>query len=229
MVSGRFFVLAGVDGAVLVAGRDALPRLVHGLAGPSTWVDRVGADHAAATFAAAALWCVAVWVAIGLLSAVAGALPGAAGRSADRLARLVLPITIYRLVAGAAGLGVLLAPAAAGATPPTPSSSAPAPSWPSDAPLPAPSWPTTAPPHHQATHDAPARARRSAPHPVVVQSGDTLWSIAADHLPRDARPAQIARAWPRWYGANRAVIGDDPDLIHPGQVLHVPTPEEHRT
>ena len=62
---------------------------------------------------------------------------------------------------------------------------------------------------------------------VAVRRGDTLWSIAARHLDPDARADDIARAWPLWWQANRAVIGADPDLILPGQVLHPPsgTPE----
>lgn len=56
---------------------------------------------------------------------------------------------------------------------------------------------------------------------VTVQPGDSLWSIASAHLgrPTDAR---VSAEWPRWYEANRAVIGEDPDLLHPGQVLLAP-------
>ena len=62
---------------------------------------------------------------------------------------------------------------------------------------------------------------------VAVRAGDTLWSIAARQLGPDARADEVARAWPVWWRANRGVIGEDPDLILPGQVLHVPsrTPE----
>lgn len=57
---------------------------------------------------------------------------------------------------------------------------------------------------------------------VVVRPGDTLWDIARRHLPAGATDAQVARAWPRWYAANRAVIGPDPDVIQPGQRLRAP-------
>jgi hypothetical protein len=50
-----------------------------------------------------------------------------------------------------------------------------------------------------------------------------LWNIAARHLGPHASAAEIARAWPRWYAANRAVIGIDPGVILPGQVLYAPT------
>lgn len=57
---------------------------------------------------------------------------------------------------------------------------------------------------------------------VVVHRGDSLWSIAAAHLPPDAGAAQIDAAWRDWYRANRDVIGPDPSLILPGQQLRTP-------
>jgi hypothetical protein len=57
---------------------------------------------------------------------------------------------------------------------------------------------------------------------VVVAPGDTLWDIAARHLPVGASAADIATAWPAWYAANAATIGPDPGLILPGQVLVTP-------
>ncbi len=68
---------------------------------------------------------------------------------------------------------------------------------------------------------------------VIVAAGDSLWAIAARRLP-GASDAAIAAAWPRWHDANRTVIGDDPDLIRPGQCLVVPaeylsaTPDEEQ-
>lgn len=57
---------------------------------------------------------------------------------------------------------------------------------------------------------------------VIVRPGDSLWSIAAAHLPDDATPARIDAAWRAWYRANRDVIGPNPNLVIPGQVLHAP-------
>ncbi len=57
---------------------------------------------------------------------------------------------------------------------------------------------------------------------VVVRRGDTLWAIAARHLGPQATAAEIAEEWPRWYAANRKVIGSDPDLILPGTILLPP-------
>lgn len=56
----------------------------------------------------------------------------------------------------------------------------------------------------------------------VVVRGDTLWDIAAANLPDGASNADIARETQRWYQANRHVIGDNPDLILPGQILQAP-------
>ena len=54
---------------------------------------------------------------------------------------------------------------------------------------------------------------------MTVQPGDSLWLIAARRLGAHADPTQIEATWREWYAANRALIGADPDLIHPGQVL----------
>ena len=71
---------------------------------------------------------------------------------------------------------------------------------------------------------APTPRPTTAAHDAVtVHRGDSLWAVAARHLGPGASDAQIAREWPRWYAANRHVIGDDPDRLVPGQQLHPPT------
>jgi nucleoid-associated protein YgaU len=57
---------------------------------------------------------------------------------------------------------------------------------------------------------------------VVVHRGDSLWDIAARHLGSSPDAAEVAAEWPRWYAANRHVIGADPDLLRPGQRLAPP-------
>jgi nucleoid-associated protein YgaU len=57
---------------------------------------------------------------------------------------------------------------------------------------------------------------------VVVAPGDCLWDIAARMLGSGASNADIAVEWPRWYAANREVVGGDPDLLMPGMVLRPP-------
>ena len=57
---------------------------------------------------------------------------------------------------------------------------------------------------------------------VVVAAGDSLWTIAGTHLGPLATDLDIAMHWPKWYEANRSVIGADPGLLQPGQVLYPP-------
>lgn len=62
--------------------------------------------------------------------------------------------------------------------------------------------------------------------PYIVQRGDCLWRIARDTLAArggtEPSSLEIARFWPSIYAANRTLIGDDPDLIFPGQSLQIP-------
>lgn len=68
----------------------------------------------------------------------------------------------------------------------------------------------------------PAASPQSAS-TVVVRPGETLWSITDDLLgPAPDHPSEIATSWPLLHEANRDVIGTDPDLLEPGQVLTVP-------
>lgn len=57
---------------------------------------------------------------------------------------------------------------------------------------------------------------------VTVRAGDSLWSLSAAQLGLFASDVDIAAAWPRLYQANRQIIGEDPDLLLPGQVLRLP-------
>ncbi|SEE99144.1 LysM peptidoglycan-binding domain-containing protein [Ruania alba] len=81
-------------------------------------------------------------------------------------------------------------------------------------------------PHRQSPADDEPDPPRDQDSPYEVLPGDSLWSIAAAHLPDDASDIQIAETWPRWYAANADAIGTDPHLIQPGTQLHAPTPEE---
>ncbi|MES9522705.1 transglycosylase family protein [Streptomyces capoamus] len=58
-------------------------------------------------------------------------------------------------------------------------------------------------------HPAAGSGRTAAHGDYTVREGDTLSIIAARH----------GTSWQRIYTANKAVIGDDPDLIVPGQRL----------
>lgn len=57
---------------------------------------------------------------------------------------------------------------------------------------------------------------------AVVRAGDSLWNLAAEQLGPLATDADIAAHWPRWYERNRHVIGENPNLIVPGQIFDVP-------
>lgn len=96
----------------------------------------------------------------------------------------------------------------------------------SDAP-PSIGWTPTRPPVRQAPAAllAPSLRLDRAAHDeerVVVVRGDTLWSLASEALGRGATDAEVAEAVTRWHDVNRDVIGNDPDLILPGQQLRVP-------
>lgn len=61
-----------------------------------------------------------------------------------------------------------------------------------------------------------------SPAEITVLAGDTLWDIAARDLGRDASDVDVALHWPRWYQANKADIGENPDVLLPGQILKPP-------
>lgn len=124
-----------------------------------------------------------------------------------------------------------VAPADGTATPrpaapasPTAPPAAPAPSGTGAEPAPllvgASSAPATPP---SAPEPAPSLAAPTAgAGTVVVRPGDTLWDLAAARLGGSPTNAAVQDAWPQWYAANRDVIGVDPDVLRPGQVLVVP-------
>jgi nucleoid-associated protein YgaU len=72
----------------------------------------------------------------------------------------------------------------------------------------------------------PVRTALHGPDPeagsVTVMAGDSLWSIAARHLGPSATGVDIAMEWPRWFESNRVIIGGNPNVLLPGQVLHPP-------
>lgn len=66
-----------------------------------------------------------------------------------------------------------------------------------------------------------AQAGPAARGVVVVDPGDSLWRIVAARHP-DADDATVAALVAAAYRSNQAVIGDDPDLLRPGQQLRLP-------
>ena len=197
-----------------------------------------------------------LWLGLGMTLSALSALPGALGLVCRRLAGRVAPAVVRKVVAfilgttlaaalipgtAVAGIGhealreavvttaqqakhagsglVIAAPDASfrfvsGRPPVTDVTvvmdAAPPPSW---------SPPRTA---------SPLRTASTAGR-IVVLRGDTLWSIAARHLGPAARAADIDAEWRRWLAANREVIGDDPNLILPGQLLRPPPSPQARS
>jgi nucleoid-associated protein YgaU len=140
---------------------------------------------------------------------------GCAGRAASRIVRRVAPagvrcrLALLLGVCATAAVGTTAPPAWAGPGTPRPhgrpAAGAAVDPWP--AAVPAGLWP--------GGWGVPA----AGPPVVRVRPGETLWSIAAAHLPAPVSDARIAAAWPQWYAANRPSLGPDPNLLMPGTVL----------
>ncbi|MCH6469645.1 LysM peptidoglycan-binding domain-containing protein [Sinomonas terrae] len=187
---------------------------------------------------------VAWWLLTMTLAAVAALLHAAGQQRAARWAGAAAPAFMRRLALAVLGATLAVGPAAHAAEPPLD------PAWQATAPLEVSSdnvAPSAAPADtrddvqdHESTVQPEAWAPRiepTAPGPlarpelrttarppsaVEVRPGDSLWSIAARHLGPGANAVDVAEAWPRWFEANRAVIGDNPDLLRPGQLLVPP-------
>jgi resuscitation-promoting factor RpfA len=88
--------------------------------------------------------------------------------------------------------------------------------------VPLPSWAGGYPSHEQPEPDVPSQGTGRV---HTVHRGDTLWDIAAAHLPTGTAKsnAAIEAYWRQIWHVNRAVVGADPDLIFPGAKLEIPT------
>lgn len=179
--------------------------------------------------AALAAGTVLGWVVLVVAATALSAVPGAAGVLAGRVADRVTPLALQEVVRVALGVSVVMAPVTAA----LPSA------WASESPQPQAEVSRRVPSIGRPALDAPdrppvARAPR-AQHEVitpeqrrelcvVVRRGDTLWEIAARHLGPGVTDLEVAAEWPRWWRANRLVIGSDPHLILPGMRLRPPHP-----
>lgn len=75
------------------------------------------------------------------------------------------------------------------------------------------------------TVDHAAHDVAPTPTTYIVERGDCLWRIARRLLAArygTAPSTEVAALWRSIYEANRGVIGDNPDLILPGQALSLP-------
>jgi hypothetical protein len=187
-------------------------------------VDTAGADTVLLAGVAALAWAVWLWGVLGLTLTALAALPGVAGTLAAALTRCLLPAGDQSDAEGE-GRGPLLTGCAVlpGAPPPVitvaaaqgpaAASLGPVADWPAPPPAPrdaapVPDWPAAVDDAH------------------VVLRGQCLWDIAAaDLIRRSGAPptdGEVAAAVDAWWHANADVIGPDPDLLLPGQVLRPP-------
>lgn len=234
---------ATLSAALAVAcGCGAWLLAAHALATSRIWDTQIGGiqalDHALSSFAAGLGVVVLGWVGLALSIGVLTTLPGALGPAAVRALRWFTPRFLRGLVATVLGLGPLTVPilsATAAAAPEVAAAGQIVAGPGASTGLPGPSRPGGGP---QVSGDVgagllrgvePARVHdqttpeHDPPH-VVVRSGDSLWTIAAEHLGGNPEYAAVAAAWPLWYQANADLIGPDPDFIQPGLRLRVPQP-----
>jgi hypothetical protein len=231
----------GVIAAVLSALTPGIAAMAAVLADAQQTADRLGPDTLVVAAAGLLAWAVWAWGALGLALTAASAIPGLLGLGARQILRVLLPTGARRAAALALGLGVgvaapLLVPATTFGTPVasaavTPAGPAVVPDWP-----PAsdpgegpgegtvPDWPVGPQPRSPVPDWSPEPP--SGAH--VVVRGDCLWQIAAAQLRDTGHPAptdaETATAVHAWWTANASVIGPDPDLLLPGQVLRQPGP-----
>jgi LysM domain len=209
---------------VLAALTPSRPVLVAAGTAPQRLADTAGPDVVVLCAAALLAWTCWAWGALGLLLTAAGALPGPLGAAARAVLRAVLPAGARRVAAVALGIGLGIGGPGAGvalAAPPPAAGSVAVPDWPLQA------GPPVTGSSAPSSTSAPVPDWPAAPEGVVhvVAPGDSLWRIAAGSLRssgRQASAAEVTAAVDAWWSANRGVVGPDPDLLRPGQVLHAP-------
>jgi len=242
--AARALALEVLVGAVAVAlwwaGRLLPAPTLTSWSGAARWYDSVGPEVAVASFVRVGALGVAMWLVVATaaqLLAGVGA-PAAVRRTAD----LIAPRSLQRFVHGLAGFSLSAGLAVAVPSAGTPSADATGEAvlrLVSEAPpgtatlrlAPPLAPPATPAPIAPATPPAPP-APPSVPvaDTVVVEPGDSLWSIAEEVLAdgADGRPddATVERYWRRLIAANVQALVDpgNPDLIYPGQALLLPTP-----
>jgi nucleoid-associated protein YgaU len=195
------------------------------LAASQRTVDTAGADALVVSAAGLVAWAAWAWGAAGLALTAASALPGLAGAVARAVLSVVVPAAARRSAALALGVGLGMSGPVLGATSVLVAA-------PASAVVPVlsagdvPDWPAALPVAHPepSVPDWPTGERSGRAH--VVVRGDCLWHIATARLAEgQAAPptdAEIAAEVHAWWAANADVIGPDPDLLLPGQVLRPP-------
>lgn len=184
---------------------------------------------------------IVAWWLVGIVCAVVGALLQRAGHT--RLAAVSFacsPTFMKRLATALIGLNLLAAPVVANAAPVSGTDNvsqsaavqnravspyfrmAPAPASSGESQSVSPLWKPAPPPASPGIIARPISQTNEESRAVTVGAGDTLWDIAAKDLGKLATDTEIAAHWPKWYSANKDVIGPDPAILLPGQVLLAP-------
>jgi hypothetical protein len=212
----RLATAAGLGGVILTL-RWTTPQLAAARDDARSFDELVGRA------AALACWTLLGWVVLVLTVTALAALRGWVGRVGMAASARVTPAAMRRVAQFALGLAVVAGPApVASATSATPGATRIVAT--SEALF----LPNVARPGWTESANTAPSTREDAvrEHPdgrtTVVMPGDCLWTIAATYLGPGASNAEIAAAWPRWYAANRQVIGADPNLLLPGMVLRAP-------
>jgi len=232
MTAGRWLVTAAVMAAaawVLWSAGPEPAEVRAAVADPQGLVDRAGADALLLVVVPVLAWACWTWGAVGLVLTAASTVPGVLGRLAGTLLAGVLPVGARRAAATALGLGLsIAAPTALVVVHPQVAVAAAAVT--DDRGVPAATtwadWPTAG----DAAPDWPGLPTTDPAAPAdghVVLRGDCLWGIAENWLAQRSpgtppSSAAVQEAVGAWWQANADVIGPDPDLILPGQVLRLP-------
>lgn len=230
-------------GAVLVAAGRALARdFAPGASGdwlriPPHAVDGdglPGVEILLGLVASLAGLAVVAWWLLSMALAIVSALLAAAGaQTASRWTGTFAPAFMRRLALAVLGLSLVAVPAHAEVLPdpawhPTALGAASAGTGqqagqPAAPTVPEAAWVPAAPPAEPGILVTQPLRRAGVPSAVEVRPGDSLWAIVARHLGPGATDLDIASAWPSWYHANAGTIGENPDLIRPGQLLVPPS------
>ncbi len=231
-------------GGILVAAGTQLQRNATLRSGHQ---ESMAFEELLALVATTAGLAIILWWALALAVAFASALMARAGlRRGSAAASRLTPAFMRRLALAAVGLQLITAPLATAASPsgrsgspdPSPPPAAVSAAWTPTTALdrlrlanrpPTPPQPVPWRPQPPVTPPGPLAAEPLRPPSddgtaVTVRTGDSLWTLAAETLGPFASDVDIAHEWPRWYAHNRAVIGADPNLLQPGQILRVPAP-----
>jgi hypothetical protein len=208
--------LLAVALAALTPGR---AQLIGALAHPQRTTDSLGPEAVVIALTALVAWAAWAWGVLGLTLTAGSALPGLLGAASRGVLQVLVPAGARHSAAVLLGIGVGVA---APLLPVLPAVGSLPAATAAPGGQPAPDWPAAA----ASDGSVPDRPADTATEGHVVVRGDSLWYLAGSRLEatraRLPTDAEVATAVHAWWTANAAVIGPDPDLLLPGQVLQPP-------